>query len=103
MTLNTPGTHATDRAGLNGQVPRCDHVDQLPAAGAGPPICEECLALGRQWARLLVCLTCGWVACSDDSQGGHARAHYQETDHPVVAALEPGSTWRWCYVHRRTV
>ncbi|WP_328814543.1 UBP-type zinc finger domain-containing protein [Nonomuraea cypriaca] len=64
--------------------------------------CQECLAAGRAWARLLVCLSCGWVACSD-AEGGHARAHYWETDHPVVASMEPGSTWRWCYVHRRTV
>ncbi|TKK89641.1 UBP-type zinc finger domain-containing protein [Herbidospora galbida] len=84
-------------------MPRCAHVDGLPAAQPEPPICEECLALGRPWGRLLVCLTCGWVACSDDAQGGHARAHYQETDHPVAGDLEPGSTWRWCFVHRRTV
>ncbi len=103
MTLHTHGTNATDRAGLNGQAPRCDHVHQLPAARRGPPKCEECLAQGRTWVGLLVCLTCGWVACSDDSPGGHARAHYQETDHPVVGALEPESTWRWCYVHCRTV
>ncbi|MGW2214114.1 UBP-type zinc finger domain-containing protein [Nonomuraea sp. NPDC001684] len=69
----------------------------------GPPECKECLALGQTWTRLLACLTCGWIACSDDSQGGHAKAHYQETDHPVAAALGPRSTWRWCYVHRRTV
>ncbi|WP_082801675.1 UBP-type zinc finger domain-containing protein [Herbidospora cretacea] len=88
---------------LNGQAPSCHHVDQLPAARPGPAVCEECLALGRSWSRLLVCLTCGLVACSDDAQGGHARAHYQETDHPVVASLDPRLTWRWCYVHRRTV
>jgi hypothetical protein len=51
MTLDAPGTNVSDRAGLNGRVPRCD----------------------------------------------------QETDHSVVAALEARSTWRWCYVHRRTV
>ncbi|MCA2222949.1 UBP-type zinc finger domain-containing protein [Nonomuraea aurantiaca] len=103
MTLDAEGTNATARAGLNGQAPRCDHIDLLPAAEPGLPECKECLAAGRTWTRLLVCLTCGWVACSDDARGGHAKAHYQETDHPVVAALDPGSTWRWCYVHRRTV
>ncbi|MFB4270492.1 UBP-type zinc finger domain-containing protein [Nonomuraea sp. GTA35] len=103
MTLDAQGTKATDRAGLNGQAPRCDHVDQPSAVAYGPPECTACLALGRVWTRLLVCLSCGWVACSDDARGGHARAHYEETDHPVVATLEPGSTWRWCYVHRRTV
>ncbi|GAA2861688.1 UBP-type zinc finger domain-containing protein [Nonomuraea rubra] len=103
MTLDAQGTDATDRAGLNGQAPRCDHIDQLPQVQYGPAECKECLTLDRPWTRLLVCLICGWVACSDDSQGGHARAHYEETDHPVVATLESRSTWRWCYVHRRTV
>jgi uncharacterized UBP type Zn finger protein len=103
MTLDAQGTNATDRAGLNGQAPRCDHIDQLPQVQYGPAECKGCLTLDRTWTRLLVCLMCGWVACSDDSQGGHARAHYEETDHPVVATLGSRSTWRWCYVHRRTV
>lgn len=103
MTLDAEGMELTGRAGLNGNAPRCDHADLLPAVRHGPPECKECLALGWSWNRLLVCLTCGWVACSEDSQGGHAQAHYQETDHPVVAALEPEVTRRWCYVHRRTV
>ncbi|MFC7589565.1 UBP-type zinc finger domain-containing protein [Nonomuraea antimicrobica] len=82
MVLDAQGTNATDRAGLNGRAPRCDHVDQLSEVAHGPPQCKECVALGRPWTRLLVCLTCGWVACSDDSRGGHAKAHYEETDHP---------------------
>lgn len=103
MTLDAQGTDATNRAGLNGQVPRCEHIDQLPHVRQGPPECKQCLSLGRTWTRLLVCLTCGWVACADDSRGGHAKAHYQETDHPVAADLGTNPTWRWCYVHRRTV
>ncbi|MBO3748826.1 UBP-type zinc finger domain-containing protein [Streptosporangiaceae bacterium NEAU-GS5] len=94
---------ATSRAGLNGQAPRCDHLDQLFVVEYGPPECGECLLLGLTWTRLLACLTCGWVACSDDSAGSHARAHYEETDHPVFAALDEGSSWRWCYVHKRNV
>ncbi|MFI6928354.1 UBP-type zinc finger domain-containing protein [Nonomuraea spiralis] len=103
MTLDAQGTDATNRACLNGQTPRCDHIDQLPQVRYGPAECKQCLALGQTWTRLLACLTCGRVACSDDSQGGHAKAHYQETDHPVATALGPRPAWRWCYVHRRTV
>jgi uncharacterized UBP type Zn finger protein len=103
MTLDAEGTNATARADLNGQAPRCNHINLLPAVEPGSPECKECLSLGRTWKRLLMCLSCGWVACSDDAQGGHAKAHYQETDHPVAAALEPGPPWRWCYVHRRNV
>lgn len=103
MSLDAEGTKAAARAGLNGQVPRCDHVDVLPLVEPGRRECLPCLAADRAWTRLLMCLSCGWVSCSGDSQGGHAKAHYQETDHPVAASLEPGSTWRWCYVHRRNV
>jgi uncharacterized UBP type Zn finger protein len=90
-------------SGSNGQAPRCEHVasiDPVPRQSAG---CGHCLALGATWTGLEMCLACGWVACSDDSPGRHAKAHYEETDHPVVAALQPGSTRRWCYVHQRAV
>ncbi|WP_345558744.1 UBP-type zinc finger domain-containing protein [Nonomuraea rosea] len=103
MTLDAEGMNVAARVGLNGQAPRCDHIDLLPAVEPGLPECKECLALGQAWTLLLVCLTCGWVACSDDSPGGHAREHYRETDHPVVAALAPETAWRWCYVHGRIV
>lgn len=64
--------------------------------------CAQCVAVGEGWAGLLVCLTCGWVACSDQSASRHARAHYQEADHPVATTYEP-SSWRWCFVHERVV
>lgn len=64
----------------------------------GLPECGACLVLASTWTRLFGCMTCGWVACS-----AHARDHYQETDHPVAASLEAGSSWRWCYVHGRAV
>ncbi|MEU7838386.1 MULTISPECIES: UBP-type zinc finger domain-containing protein [unclassified Nonomuraea] len=103
MTLDAEGMQVTRRAALNGSAPRCDHLDTLMVVERASPECKECLVLGWAWTRLLACLTCGWVACSDDSPGNHAQAHYQETDHPVVAAIEAGSSWRWCYVHGRTV
>ncbi|WP_188195715.1 UBP-type zinc finger domain-containing protein [Nonomuraea sp. SYSU D8015] len=103
MPLDAQEAKAAARAGLNGQAPRCDHIDLLPAVEPGKGECQACLVAGQTWTRLLTCLTCGWVACSDDSQGGHAKAHYEETDHPVVADLAPGSIWRWCYVHQRPV
>ncbi|MFI6316344.1 UBP-type zinc finger domain-containing protein [Nonomuraea sp. NPDC050556] len=103
MTLDAEGMRAVGQAGLNGQAPRCDHLDTLMVVERGRPECKECLVLGWAWTRLLACLTCGWVACSDDSPGNHAQAHYHETDHPVVASIEEGSSWRWCYVHGRTV
>ncbi|MFI9561113.1 UBP-type zinc finger domain-containing protein [Nonomuraea endophytica] len=103
MTLNVDGIEVSARGSLNGQAPWCEHGDTPLGAEHGPPHCAECLVLDLSWTRLLACLTCGRVACSDDSPGRHAREHYRETDHPVVTALEPETSWRWCYVYERTV
>jgi hypothetical protein len=88
----------------NGTAPRCEHLDGLGPVRPRSADCQDCRDRpgrpGRP-AGLVVCLTCGWVTCSDDSPNQHARAHYQETDHPVAAGLAPGSAWRWCYVHQR--
>ncbi|TQL96649.1 ubiquitin-hydrolase Zn-finger-containing protein [Actinoallomurus bryophytorum] len=88
---------------LNGSAPRCEHLDACIPVTPRSSTCAECLSAGENWIGLMVCLTCGWVACSDDSSGRHAVAHYEETDHPVAGALCSGPTWRWCYVHRRAV
>lgn len=87
----------------NGSAPRCDHVDAIRPVTPQSPVCRECQASGAGWLGLVVCLTCGWVACSNDSPRRHAQAHYQETDHPVAGGLEAESEWRWCYVHARVV
>jgi uncharacterized UBP type Zn finger protein len=88
---------------LNGSAPRCEHLDGLSPVTPLSDDCRDCRARGNRPASLAVCLTCGWVACYGNSSGQHARAHYQETDHPLARSVEPGSRWRWCYVHQRLV
>jgi uncharacterized UBP type Zn finger protein len=88
---------------LNGTAPRCEHLDGLAPVGPQSGDCRDCRSSQDRQASLAVCLTCGWVACSDDSPNQHAKAHYEETDHPVAAGLAPGAAWRWCYVHQRLV
>jgi hypothetical protein len=75
---------------LNGSAPRCEHLSGLVPVIPQSSICGECRAAGEDWAGLLVCLTCGWVACTDGSPRRYALAHYEETDHPVSGALRPG-------------
>jgi uncharacterized UBP type Zn finger protein len=87
----------------NGSEPRCDHVDGIRPVTPQSAECQDCRDSGTGWLGLLVCLTCGWVACSNDSPQRHAQAHYRETDHPIAGGLEPGSEWRWCYIHTRMV
>lgn len=87
----------------NGSAPRCEHLDGLVPVMAQSSRCQACPAEDDRPATLLICLTCGWVACSDDSPNRHANAHYAETDHPIVVRVAPGPAWRWCYVHHRLV
>jgi uncharacterized UBP type Zn finger protein len=94
------GTHTAAR---NGEAPPCDHLDTIHTVQPASAGCQQCLARGDGWVELRICLRCGWVACSDESPSQHAKAHYEETDHPINAAFEPASTRRWCYVHQRAV
>ena len=78
---------------------KCTHADQIkvtrPETVEG---CEECLKIGGKWVHLRVCLTCGKVGCCDNSPNKHARAHYGETEHPLIQSVEPGEKWAFCYV-----
>ncbi|CAN5428469.1 UBP-type zinc finger domain-containing protein [soil metagenome] len=80
----------------------CAHLSG--ATGVGPPVpvsalCEDCAGDGTAiWAHLRMCLTCGHVGCCDSSPQRHATAHHEATGHPVMRSIEPGETWRWCYV-----
>ena len=79
---------------------RCSHMDDLEPVPPRTRGCEECLKLGTPWVHLRLCLTCGHVGCCDSSPGRHATRHFQHTNHAVIASLEPGEHWIWCYVHR---
>jgi uncharacterized UBP type Zn finger protein len=59
--------------------------------------CEECLQTGQHWVQLRQCQTCGHVGCCDSSPGKHARAHFHQTQHPIIKAF-PGMEWAWCYL-----
>jgi hypothetical protein len=37
------------------------------------------------------------VGCCDSSKNKHASAHFRQVHHPIVASLEPGEDWSWCY------
>jgi uncharacterized UBP type Zn finger protein len=76
----------------------CTHLDQIlnvTPSGAG---CEEFLQMKDRWVHLRMCLTCGHVGCCDSSKNRHATKHFHATNHPIVRSIEPGESWRWCYV-----
>ena len=79
----------------------CSHLGQVsdPPPRPGPhPVCEDCVKTGGRWVQLRICLTCGHVGCCDSSPQRHARRHFTEQGHPLIASAEPGQQWRWCYV-----
>lgn len=78
--------------------PRCSHLSVIRPVAPRTQGCEECLASGDKWVHLRLCLSCGHVGCCDDSKNRHATRHFQSTGHPLIASLEPGESWRWCYV-----
>jgi len=81
----------------------CAHRDLVTDVTARTQGCEECLRIGARWVHLRVCLSCGHVGCCDSSRHRHATAHFWTTSHPIVRSLEPGETWRWCYVDETAV
>lgn len=81
---------------------RCEHFEGIRPVDPRTAGCEGCEPLGAtEWIALRVCLTCGHVGCCEDSKHAHALAHHLATGHPVIASIERGDTWAWCYPHRR--
>ena len=70
----------------------------MPSATPRDCGCRGCREIGGDWVELWQCLSCGWVACSDTSAHQHARAHYEETDHPRAVPMQAVRPL-WCYVH----
>ena len=91
------------RRGKIGAPHPCAHAAASVYTEPSSTGCQQCRGRGEGRAALWLCLSCGWVACSDSSPNQHARAHYEETDHPVAVQLPRGSHALWCYVHRRAV
>jgi hypothetical protein len=84
-------------------LPACVHVGGIADVEPRSRGCDECLRTGDTWVHLRVCLSCGQVGCCDSSKNHHATKHFWATGHAVVRSLQPGETWRWCYVDERSV
>jgi tellurite resistance protein TerC len=78
----------------------CTHRNEIVAVEPNTDGCEECLKTGAQWVQLRMCLKCGHVGCCDSSKNKHATAHFRATRHPVMRSIQPGESWKWCYVDR---
>ncbi|QIX28135.1 Na+/H+ antiporter [Nocardioides sp. JQ2195] len=67
-----------------------------------PGECTGCLAEGTAWVHLRMCQDCGYVGCCDSSPRRHATEHFKDSGHRVMRSVEPGESWRWCFVHHVT-
>lgn len=81
----------------------CTHLDQVQITESDATVCPTCVAVGDTWVHLRMCASCGAVGCCDDSPNRHARAHFTQTGHPVVVSIEPGESWRYCFVDQTLV
>jgi uncharacterized UBP type Zn finger protein len=80
------------------EVPLCRHLTAIRPVAARTSGCEECLKTGDAWLHLRLCIQCGHVGCCDSSKNKHATKHFHATQHPIIASLERGEHWMWCYV-----
>lgn len=76
----------------------CTHLSDIHEVTPSAPGCEDCLKSGDTWFHLRICLTCGYVGCCDTSKNKHATKHFHAVGHPIVASMQPGEHWAWCYV-----
>ena len=86
-----------------GKAEVCTHVAEVGDVQPRSQGCEECVKLGDRWVNLRMCLSCGKVGCCDSSKHKHATAHFHASGHPVMRSLEPGESWKWCYVDRMKI
>ena len=81
----------------------CDRLLTAPLVEPNSENCLDCEAKGGVPVELRVCLECGHVGCCDDTEGQHARAHFNETNHSLMASIQPGATWAYCFVHEASL
>ena len=77
----------------------CEDLETVPVVPMPEGGCVECLKIGSRWVHLRFCVECQLTHCCDSSPNRHARAHSEQTGHPVIRSKEPGDTWAWCYRH----
>ena len=75
----------------------CKHTGEAHEVSYTEHVCPECVAQGDTWVQLRICMICGHVGCCDSSKNRHARAHYENTRHPLIKTIETGPDWAWCY------
>ena len=74
----------------------CSHLVDVQLLSTDVANCDDC-APDEIWPALRLCLTCGHVGCCDTSVHKHAKAHWEETGHPLMRSIRMDEGWIWCY------
>ncbi len=74
----------------------CAHLGNVEVVGTDAVTCDDC-APDAIWPALRMCLTCGHVGCCDTSTEKHAKAHWEDTGHPLMRSIRMAEGWIWCY------
>ncbi len=75
----------------------CSHLDQIKIVEPVTDVCKDCVESGTEWPALRMCLICGYTGCCDLATNHHAKAHAEESGHPIFRSIVPGESWIWCY------
>lgn len=74
----------------------CSHLDDIGVTRSDAVACDDCQP-DEIWPALRLCLICGHVGCCDTSTNKHAKAHWEQTGHPLIRSLRLDEAWTWCY------
>ena len=74
----------------------CAHLADVAVVRTDAVTCDDC-APDEIWPALRLCLSCGHVGCCDTSVHKHAKAHWEETGHPLMRSIRMEEGWIWCY------
>jgi uncharacterized UBP type Zn finger protein len=76
----------------------CTHLATIHKVKPSADGCEDCLKTGDEWVHVRMCLECGHAGCCDSSPNKHATQHFHATQHPIITSLQPGESWKFCYI-----
>jgi predicted ester cyclase len=74
----------------------CPHLADVRVTRPTADVCDDC-GPDDVWPALRMCLTCGHVGCCDTSTNKHAKAHWEESGHPLMRSIRTDEGWIWCY------
>ena len=74
----------------------CPHLDEIQVTRSAASTCDDC-GPDEIWPALRMCLACGHVGCCDTSTHKHAKAHWEQTGHPLMRSIRMDEGWMWCY------